>query len=466
VDAQCSNFINAALGQNLMNLGLSKPQGILALQAHETLQGMMPEGIEVSFVQKTEMYLDLEFHWRHIKLCQTFARVHKNLNMIRGRIPEESWGTPVLEPNAWAYELKSDTLAEILPGFREKSQEACLYHDGEAYYPAWVWRIHDAAGLPYEALMLEGELLSLAPSFFEADGSATIYAINEKDQVALKTVALAGLSQGGSLCEARLSMSAPVNWPTAFETTHAYHYPTNDLRFLETSVFVNAQRHADWFISLPAMERWPGPHIILNYVDYNDTQVNNPHYVPYSSGVLPKIIIGPGDGVALKNLMIDEAVIYHELSHHVIYQHITRTQGSSLVLHEGLSDFFAQMQTKKPCLGALICPKGSMICPNDSCLRTADNNMTFLDAAVLSMKPHQQSQVISGFLWDLYLQIKDPLKTANLVLKGLSYVPKDSGYVDFITGLKQADQELNKGSWSAIITQLAKERGINAAAER
>ena len=68
---------------------------------------------------------------------------------------------------------------------------------------------------------------------------------------------------------------------------------------------------------------------------------NNALYVPKETETdAAKIMIGNGDGNILKNLPQDREVISHELGHHIIYHHITQTSGESLILHEGLADFF------------------------------------------------------------------------------------------------------------------------------
>ena len=101
---------------------------------------------------------------------------------------------------------------------------------------------------------------------------------------------------------------------------------------------------------------------------------------------------------------------------------ITRISGESLVLHEGLSDFFTFARTGNACLGESICPATSDFCyvPNQ-CLRTGDNDLALGDA-ISSPEPHMKSQFISG-LWDLIKKDKAPANVwAALVLKAVKNI--------------------------------------------
>src|SRR5690606_34583582 len=106
-------------------------------------------------------------------------------------------------------------------------------------------------------------------------------------------------------------------------------------------------------------------------------------------------------------LSTNSDVVAHEFGHHVEFESLQETRGESLVMNEGLTDYFAMARSGDSCLGESICPYNSSIncevnqkAPKQSCLRSATavkyvlNENTKTDA-------HFKSQFISGMLWDL-----------------------------------------------------------------
>jgi hypothetical protein len=149
----------------------------------------------------------------------------------------------------------------------------------------------------------------------------------------------------------------------------------------------------------------------------------------------------------------------------VVYHTVTEIAGESLVLHEGLADYFNFARTGNACLGESICPDtayGNKICfVPKTCLRTGDNALKY-GAADLPREAHQKSQFISGMLWDLYMKDGIALEdVTHMVLKAIDLLVEDSGYQHFVVGMMLADQAIFQGGKCTLIYNRAVERGLS-----
>lgn len=248
----------------------------------------------------------------------------------------------------------------------------------------------------------------------------------------------------------------------ALETTHQFIYEPNDPRFRETSLFVNATKMLDWFVSLgfnPQSEQIGlGVNAVLN------GSVNNALYTPGAGKeLMPTIRIGNGDGVVLQNLSVDADVVSHSLGHHVIFRKLKETDGESMVVHEALADSFVMLHNDDPCVGASICPAGSTACwVQNQCLRTADNDLTLDDPRLpTDGLRHLHGQVISGMLWDLRRsgQIENS-ELSRLVFDAVDYLKKDSGIKDLINALLNSDDQNYGGIHKELIRKAAMDRHL------
>ena len=187
-----------------------------------------------------------------------------------------------------------------------------------------------------------------------------------------------------------------------------------------------------------------------------------------ADGSLPSISIDDGDGEELRNLVSDSDVVSHEFGHHVIYKTLRKVDGESLVLHEGLADFFAFSRTQDGCLGESICPMGSSACILEGqCLRTSINTLKYQDevwkqwAGSRNRLGHLHGQLISGMLWDLAKSGDVPVTVLpKLVLSGIGYFHQSSGFRDLMLGLFTADKELYASAYGAKIKAAAEARGL------
>jgi hypothetical protein len=350
-------------------------------------------------------------------------------------------------------ELSSRSLAEQKPEII--SQRSCWISSGGTTHNA-----HDmvvsSEGLEYRAIVSADKVLRLEALFFDVTGSARVYDTNPVTG-SLATFSLPDLTGDGSLENDYFTTTSADT--KAKSNSHNFVYDPSDGRFDETSMFVHVNEQLVWFQEHGY--KWSSKDKLNLYVHaVISGSINNALYTPAFGTTPAKIQVGDGDGIRLKNLPKDSDVVAHEFGHHVVYDNIKAVRGESLVLHEGLADYFAFARTGDPCLGESICPAGSPLrCEIESqCLRTADNDYV-LDSNT-KPEPHFKSQFISGMLWDLRSDSVPAAKLDRIVLDGVGMILSESGYHDFVLGMLLADDKLNNGKYCSAIYDAAIARGL------
>lgn len=473
-DTECATLTTPAI-----TLDLTDQEIAFFNEAQKLVEDLSPEGVDAKLDTSSYLnrggaqHVDFHFSVSGIPLCQFETRVHslKDKTYVEGNLPDS---VPVGEIPPPMEESSTDlkrilTRLNLEGTMKNRVNTPCLAWDGKKLVSALEINFQ-VGDLPYYALVTEKDVLKAEARFFDAvvEEDAQIYVKdpNTSTNLTLKTFTLSGMSGGGSLCSARLKTVVPSSVTQAFASKSGFIYPTTDQRFLETSFFTNASNHVDWFLGLGILSAWPGPKIDLMMDGTKDFANNSSVYIPGSTGSSPTIKVGSGDGVSLQNLYIDYDVIAHELGHHVVYQKLTTTSGQSLVIHEGLADFFVYGKTQYPCLGNLICPKNGTLCYSSTCLRTGEFPLGF-DDANLPTEPHKLSQVISSLLWDIGHGNTDRSITGigvelitKILLKAIDFFPKDAGYADLMSSLMKADKALNSSANCATIQAAAYSRGL------
>lgn len=156
---------------------------------------------------------------------------------------------------------------------------------------------------------------------------------------------------------------------------------------------------------------------------------------------MPTIQVPKGDHKKLHQVRLDNEAIQHEVGHHVFYRTVTTGADESGILHEAVADIFVMLRTKNACLGEHLCLNDSL-CVSLSCLRTADNNLTFTTYLEQNGK-HKQSQLISALLWDIALKIGYD-ETASWLNYSIDLMPEDADFSDFIIALFDSLEQLYK----------------------
>lgn len=304
---------------------------------------------------------------------------------------------------------------------------------------------------------------------FDAAGKAKIYPHNNTD-ADRQEFTLQNLTGTGALEDNHfyiavdpVSGKSKVNKP---DLNFDFDPAAQSAEFIQTSIFTNANRTLEWFKSIGYTDELFGTNQIklLAHAFFSGDN-NNALYKPGTSATTPPtILIGDGSNGILKNLGTDSDVVGHEFGHHVIYQAIQEIKDESLVLHEGLADFFNFIRTGDPCLGESICPANSPIncAVEEKCLRTAENELVYGDPA-LPTEAHVRSQFISGMLWDLTKKDGVPSEDVDKMVYGsLKYLVRNSGYAHFILGMMLADKDLFNAQYCQKIYARAEARGLTS----
>ena len=326
-----------------------------------------------------------------------------------------------------------------------------------------VWKIRGSfAGLPYVGFADEYEMYSFEKAYFNVEGTAQLYKSSPSNGQVLESTPIFDLIGDGTLNTEFLT-SAPKGYSRVKSDTHTFSYVSSSPQYDEVASFVYAQQHQKYFENIGFTWYGPKPMVIKVHEKPNG-ESNNALFMPAEgrSVPFPTIFIGDGDGEVLDNLPKDADVVSHEFGHHVVYKNLKSTRGESLILHEGLADFFVFSKSGDACLGESICPVGTPICWVDQCLRTAENELIYGDNFYKHSAPHQKGQLISGFLWDMNLAGTVPLaQLERVVLRAVDLLVEDSGIEHFMLALFNADAELYNGANRDAMLVAANNRGLS-----
>ncbi len=337
-----------------------------------------------------------------------------------------------------------------------------LQEDEQELIPVWeVLAINNEDSLSYKLRLSKTMIYKTDPYFFDVTGTVSAYEKNIIDSD-LKEFSIP-LTEPGTTLTNEYFTTKPFSGSRAEESDSIFAYDETNTHFAEASLFVYGNTIYDWYKEIGYV--WSGvkPVELVSNAVFSGN-VNNAMYLPAESSDSghPQIKVGRGDGKLLRNLTMDIDVTAHEFGHHVVFSHLKSISGESLVLHEGLADYFVFAMTKDSCLGESICPDGSQICwIENKCLRTADNNLKYNDEIYKIAEPHEKGQIVSGTLWDLGLRegVGHGVAT-NIALEAVSQFGDASGFADFSVALFVADQNLYDGKYACDIYDVLSARNI------
>jgi len=449
---------------------LSEPdetvKNILSLQGLHPSLGLRGEATQGLFLSGGDAVRRYAFTHDGTPLCEAEIKTMKlssggmmvlgSMPLVGEEAPEPLWPTAA---EAWA-QLGDGSASER----RWLSNTRCYWVYNQVLIPAWTFE-WVAGGTSFRGTADASRLYQRYALSFHAAGRSRIYPNNKLDPI-LKDYTLTGLKGSGYLESS--DFTAVVNtklYSRAYAADNNFVFDTATSEFAQSAAFTNASRHLSWFRSI-GFTQFGDQAIQIEVHGLLDGSINNAVYQPASGNYPPTITIGDGDGKVLQNLATDGDVVSHELGHHIVYRSITVPLGESLVLHEGLADYFTFARTGNACLGESICPKGSPLGCNNAqrCLRSGENQLS-LDDPDLPLAEHLRSQFISGMLWDLRVKSGEAGSDFDkVVLKAVDLLVKNSGYQDLVLALASADQSLNQGKFCAGIIESASARGLAEAA--
>ena len=449
------------------SLNLSKQSELMSLlRSNLRAQGLSLE-VDLYEVSSSDSRIRAGFTFQDYRICNstvTANKLSKGQITILGDIPS-------FDPNS-TYDLEfvdisqlKENLIDALAseGINENVNfeeiNECLWEseDGDLT-PSHEVKI--AAGNSKIRLIMDQYKVHVyEPNEFHATATSTIYENNIYGSFKSYSIPNIDASVGGYYYASNSYFTTEfADGSSRFKSTDTAFTPTASTdHFDEISLFTNANITLNWLQSIGFNDFGSNRITIVAH----DTSANNALYQP--SSTQPLIKVGEGDGSLLQNLSTDTDVVSHELGHHIVYQSITRINGESLVLHEGLADFFTFARTNDACLGESICPASSSFCYKaNQCLRTGDNDLSY-GSSELPVEPHLKSQLISGFLWDFIDKENVPNDVwAGLVLKAVKILNDNSGYQDLLLSLLVVDAAEYQGSYCSAIYSLASSRNLES----
>jgi hypothetical protein len=423
--------------------------------------------------------LDVRYTVGGIPLHGFQARAHALADggvLVIGNVPQIDAGEPAPAADWPEVDLAAEHAisAVIDSGYadgepRVTAQERVLYVSGNHLLPAW--RLHVVSGpRPFDVVADAVEALAVERGFFDVDGSGKVY--DQNIITGAPTVqTFKNMNGDNTLASEFVKVVVPENTAPAAGTDNVFDFEPGSESFVQTQAYSNASKHFAWFTNLGF--QWYGPKPLeVRLHEKPGGRSNNALFVPGSAtdGSLPSITIDDGDGIDLQNLATDGDVVSHEFGHHVIYSTLRSTDGESLVLHEGLADFFAFSRAGDACLGESICPAQSQACIVPAhCLRTAELDLKYNDdnwtkwAGARYRLGHLHGQIISGMLWDMRkAAVYQPDELSALVFKAVSLFTESAGFHEFLLALLAADSELYGNAHEAQIRAAAEARGIES----
>ncbi len=430
-----------------------------------------------SLLQLTESQEIWSFRvsFQGVPLCNSQIKAiysyHSGNTLILGKRPR----TPTDQQEAYRWPPYSKALLRISSHWLDHgkpldqveiiSHKPCFWSSLNQLKPAWRLIVH-LNNKPYEFYANSSEIFEESPLFFHNHkpviGKIQAFEKNPQD-AHLKTyeIELIGDQTLRSSFIETDTHPHHEQYPRAHSHDHEFIYDPTDFKMVEATTFVHSSLMLEYFQGLGY--RWDEPKPLKIFLHQNSVgKRNNAFYQPALSSEENQaaIYLSDGDGKVLQNLGLDRDVISHELGHHIIYRTLKKTTGESLLLHEGLADYFSYSFSQDPCLGESICPDGSPVCMiENQCLRSARNQIHYDDDDFFQRGPHDKSQIISGYLWDL----RDELGahyTDQLSFHALSYLVSSSGIKDFLVSLMFADLSLSEGVHSCTLYHMALDRGF------
>jgi hypothetical protein len=350
--------------------------------------------------------------------------------------------------------------------------ERCYYVYEGKLIPAWKFLVQrhsspDALrALSTDSVIASDTQIFKRESFdFDVTGKVRVYPFNSVKTPTVTQETIENLTGDGTLTSDILMSAVSPPFTRVQAKDHDFSFSPDTTEFGEVSAFTHATKHLKYLMANGF--EWYGlkPLKISVFVS---ALKNNARFVPQIGDNTPgQIDVGTSDGKILSNLELDSDVVSHEVGHFVIYRSVRSTSGESLVLHEGLADYFAFARSNDACLGESICPLDSGACIKPGqCLRSGETNLKFNDESwklwfdIRKSLNHLHGQIISGLLWDLRDKQISAQALDQIVMASINLLPEDADFSHFLLALASADRSLFGGVNYVKFQKAAQDRNL------
>ncbi len=357
----------------------------------------------------------------------------------------------------WGHETQPNSIHQV---------RKCWYLKDQELIPTIEVEVLSTQNKLYSYFVSSEGITAKEKRYFHVSGSINAY-VKDREDGATKDFSFSNFSGDGTLTTDHLTTS-PFNQTRANEPSHQFDYSESDPKFLEAGSLAYTQNMLTYFEGLGYSYGSSEPKLVIKVNDNNGAGgASSALYTAkgQQEGQDPIIAVGQGSIDGLQDLGYDPGVFSHELGHHIIFTSGLKDASNfaTVVLHEGLADYFVFNKTNDPCLARSVCPADGGDCfytqGDKICLRSAENEFGLDDSPVAPFR-HLQGMTISGFLWDLS---KEPHNIPKEDVAALAYgavqeLAAGSGYRDFFLGLLIADKKLFASANTQKIYQEAIER--------
>ncbi|MCX6117949.1 MAG: hypothetical protein NT027_10430 [Proteobacteria bacterium] len=442
--------------------------------------GMNPQ-IAVAPVFEGREFVDLGFFFSGVKLCHPPIRyVKSNISegLIVGSFPEVKYQSTDSRDQIWPSlnSIRAQILTDVS---KEIGSELVITEtsEGDNCFALKYGDLHPAKKFLVAAQSVSYQLIASDTEVFQVLANqldlvkARIQAFVPNKNANLDYYAV-DVNGDGTLTNDRFRTEVYRSAQRVRSPQLQFNFSGFNAADAEGHAFLYANQHWD-YLTNHGFKPKDKLQIVLQVRSIIDGDGGNAGYLPGGPRNAPYIVIGQGDSRRLQNLEFDRDVVAHEVGHHAVFGSINEFErnSESHVLHEGIADFFAMSARNDSCLAPTVCREGSKanscIINENRCLRSADNEIRFMDETytsdAFSSDSHLRSFLISGLLWDFVTKGGIPLEVVTrYVLRTLNYVPSNANYKNFISALLYTDQ-LEGSIHSQTIQQVSMNRGFDMA---
>jgi hypothetical protein len=209
-----------------------------------------------------------------------------------------------------------------------------------------------------------------------------------------------------------------------------FEAPENSSAHRQTQVFYAIQKMVDYWQELGVTT--PGQIDVMIDSAYGG-QTNNALYLPKTATLPAEIHIGPGGG-SDNSYAADNDIAQHEFTHHVLDPFIGNSHIESLLLHEGLADFFTAYLNNDSEFAPGIRKNGQ---PLRSMMLGGE---AAIDDPGIDWGIHELSQFLSSTLWEMSSNVEN---IDELVWEAVTMTGQDTPLEDFFWALELADRDRN-----------------------
>jgi hypothetical protein len=310
---------------------------------------------------------------------------------------------------------------------------------------------------------VRGEVDAVTGEVLEADAGVThavgrVYPTDPSGP--LQELELFRMEPGTPLHSAAFDIEDQIAPPVVPVVPGDYRLQPTDPGFDQVNLYWHVDHYLNDFLRALGYAGPPTPLVVRLHADMNPwPALATENYVTFGL---------PIPGFTLESSRSHD-IIYHELTHTVIYGFGIQPDGTNAepgALHEGIADYFAAAFTGDPVIGEWLYisftnqPGMTRIDQPNPPWNYAHYNQVAYNGGAAGTT-HGNGMILSSALWDLRRQIGSTCD--SLVLESLAYLPSRPVWAQFANALIAADLDHHAGREWVTVGDAMRARGIHGA---